>query len=178
MVKLVQIASFLALAPLALAAPAPAENVAAAFSFEQWAIDKSTNPTGNHLSVEEVIAIAENRTSADPLPLSKRAASCTFSGQLASAADAVRCIDYLAARPNQNCHAAVSATEFIRMGQARITGIASGRNPPQDTNSPCGNVARGAGLIMDACTRNGLVRGQNAAWGNGYMVVDIRAATN
>lgn len=71
MVKFVQIASLLGLTPLAVAAPAPANDVAATFSFEQWAIDMSTNPTGNHLSVEEVIAIANNRTSTGELASNK-----------------------------------------------------------------------------------------------------------
>lgn len=62
----VQIAGLLVLTiPLAVAAPSPsaAEDVTITFSFEQWAIDKSLDPTGkHHLSVEEVIAIANNRT--------------------------------------------------------------------------------------------------------------------
>lgn len=37
------------------------------------------------------------------------------------------------------------------------------------------DVARGAGLIMDHCTRaDGKVRGANPAWGNGNLIVDIR----
>ncbi|KAK4209479.1 hypothetical protein QBC37DRAFT_404261 [Rhypophila decipiens] len=159
--------NLLALSPLTLAAPAPARDVAATFSFEQWAIDKSTNPTGNHLSVEEVIAIANNQTSTSPLPLGKRAARLAMQSGAST--------KYLAAHPTQNCHATISSTRFINIGQARITSISGGQNPPRDTDSPCGNVARGAGLIMDASTRNGRVRGQNAAWDNGYMTVDIRS---
>jgi hypothetical protein len=43
------------------------------------------------------------------------------------------------------------------------------------------NVARGAGLIMDRCTRPSLngspdltIKGANEAWGNGNLLVDIR----
>lgn len=37
------------------------------------------------------------------------------------------------------------------------------------------DVARGAGFIMDKCSRgDGKVRGQNEAWANGNLLVDIR----
>jgi hypothetical protein len=44
---------------------------------------------------------------------------------------------------------------------------------------PSANVARGAGLIMDRCTRTAadgtlFVKGANEAWGNGNLLVDIR----
>jgi hypothetical protein len=49
-------------------------------------------------------------------------------------------------------------------------------------SSPSQNVARGAGLIMDRCTRPSLngspeltIKGANEAWGNGNLLVDIRS---
>ncbi|KAK1978184.1 hypothetical protein LZ30DRAFT_599712 [Colletotrichum cereale] len=183
MVNFIRAAGLLALVSLAAAAPAASatDNIqvraaeAVPFSFEKWADDIITNPNGQHPSPEEAIALAFNQTSTDGLE--KRDASCTFDnpGKSASVADAVWCIDFIAQRANVACRAAVSATAFCRRGQAQITGVAVGGNPPRDTSSPCGNVARSAGAIMDACTRNGLVYGENAAWGNGNLRVHIRS---
>ncbi|KAJ0277416.1 hypothetical protein COL940_007770 [Colletotrichum noveboracense] len=173
MVNFMRAAGLLAITPLIAAAPTDTDagidvravDVAVPFSFEKWAEDIIANPNGNHPSPEEAIALAFNQTSTDGLE--KRQADV---------ADAVWCIDFIAARANVACNAVVSGTSFCSRGQARITGVATGGNPPRDTSSPCGNVARSAGQIMDACTRNGLVYGQNNAWGNGNMRVHIRAA--
>ncbi|EFQ30426.1 hypothetical protein CGRA01v4_09969 [Colletotrichum graminicola] len=184
MVNFIRTAGLLALIPLVAAAPAAvADNVevreagAVPFSFEKWADDIITNPNGQHPSPEEAIALAFNQTSTDGLEKRQADVSCTFNdpAHAASVADAVWCIDFIAQRANVACRAVVSATSFCRRGQAQITGVATGGNPPRDTSSPCGNVARSAGAIMDACTRDGLVYGQNNAWGNGNMRVHIRS---
>ncbi|TDZ29455.1 hypothetical protein C8034_v000383 [Colletotrichum sidae] len=185
MVNFVRVAGLLALVPLIAAAPAASEaNIdvreaeVVPFSFEKWAEDIIANPNGKHLSPEEAFAVGFNQTSTGEDGLEKRQADvrCTFdrNGDAASAADAVWCIDFIAARSNVACRAVVSGTSFCRRGQAQITGVAHGGNPPKDTSSPCGNVARSAGQIMDACTRSGLVYGENSAWGNGNMAVHIR----
>ncbi|KAK6213118.1 hypothetical protein QIS74_09120 [Colletotrichum tabaci] len=184
MVNFLRAAGLLALAPLAAAAPAATDSnldVRAAdavpFSFAKWADDIIANPNGQHPSPEEAMALAFNQTSTDGLEKRQADVSCEFNrpGQSASVADAVWCIDFIAQRANVQCRAVVSGTSFCRRGQAQITGVAFGGNPPRDTSSPCGNVARSAGAIMDACTRNGLVYGQNNAWGNGNMAVHIRS---
>ncbi|KXH48453.1 hypothetical protein CSIM01_04832 [Colletotrichum simmondsii] len=159
MVKFVLAAGLLALVPFIAAAPTAAEATEQnlPFSFERWAEDIIANPNGQHPSPEEAMALAFNQTSSE-----------------AFVADAVWCIDFIAARANVQCKAVVSATVFCHRGQAQIAGVATGGNPPRDTSSPCGNVARSAGQIMDACTRGSLVFGQNNAWGNGNMRVHIR----
>ncbi|UQC90483.1 uncharacterized protein CLUP02_16013 [Colletotrichum lupini] len=178
MVNLIRAAGLLALIPLIAAAPTAAEateqNVP--FSFEKWAEDIIANPNGQHPSPEEAMALAFNQTSSDGLEKRQQDVSCTFNDNdnAASVADAVWCIDFIAARANVECKAVVSATVFCHRGQAQIAGVATGGNPPRDTSSPCGNVARSAGQIMDACTRGSLVFGQNNAWGNGNMRVHIR----
>ncbi|KAK1958795.1 hypothetical protein LY78DRAFT_647042 [Colletotrichum sublineola] len=185
MVNFIRVAGLLAFVPLVAAAPAAtADNnievraaEAVPFSFEKWADDIITNPNGQHPSPEEALALAFNQTSTDGLEKRQADVSCTFNdpAHAASVADAVWCIDFIAQRANVACRAVVSATSFCRRGQAQITGVATGGNPPRDTSSPCGNVARSAGAIMDACTRDGLVFGQNNAWGNGNMRVHIRS---
>ncbi|RMJ20075.1 hypothetical protein CDV36_000149 [Fusarium kuroshium] len=89
--------------------------------------------------------------------------------------EAVECINYLASLGNQACVAGVGGQSFCRRGNTQITGIAVGLPSHQSTSSPCQAVARGAGLVMDRCSRaDGKVRGQNPAWGNGHLMVDIR----
>ncbi|KIL87331.1 hypothetical protein FAVG1_09035 [Fusarium avenaceum] len=91
---------------------------------------------------------------------------------LANVKEAVECINYLASLGNQPCVAKVSGESFCRRGNTQITGLA--RKGPSAT-STCQDVARGAGFIMDKCSRgDGKVRGQNEAWANGNLLVDIR----
>ncbi|KAJ6259912.1 hypothetical protein Dda_5556 [Drechslerella dactyloides] len=93
---------------------------------------------------------------------------------LARTNEAVECINYLASLGDQACVATVSGQSFCRRGETQITGISRldrGRN----TQSTCRDVARGAGQILDRCSRgDGTVRGANPAWGNGNLLVDIR----
>ncbi|OLN86097.1 hypothetical protein CCHL11_05276 [Colletotrichum chlorophyti] len=189
MVNVIRAAGFLAFFPLlsliTAASTATEANVdvrAAAqesvpFSFEKWADDIMPNPNGQHPSHKE--AFLSPSTKLRPYGLEKRQAdvSCTFNnpGGAASVADAVWCIDFIVARANVLCRAAVSGTSFCRRGQAQITGVVYGTNTPRDNARLCGNVGRSAGQITDACTRNGLVFGQNNAWGNGNLRVHIRA---
>ncbi|KAF4339489.1 hypothetical protein FBEOM_6610 [Fusarium beomiforme] len=94
---------------------------------------------------------------------------------LANVNEAVECINYLASLGDQACVAGVSGVPFCRRGNTQITGLATGLPSDQTSSSPCRDVARGAGLIMDRCTRaDGKVRGQVAAFGNGNLLVDIR----
>ncbi|KAF5618713.1 hypothetical protein F52700_12233 [Fusarium sp. NRRL 52700] len=94
---------------------------------------------------------------------------------LANVQEAVECINYLASL-NQDCTAGVSGVPFCRRGNTQITGLAVGLPADQTTTSSCQEVARGAGVIMDKCSRgDGRVRGANPAWGNGNLLVDIRS---
>ncbi|KAF6812942.1 hypothetical protein CMUS01_12954 [Colletotrichum musicola] len=179
MVNFIRAASLLALVPSISAAPTTAEALEVraeteVFSFEKWAEDIIANPGGNHLSPDEAVALAFNQTSTDEHTIQKRASCNIVAGSPASAADAVWCIDFIAARANVKCEAAVSGTSFCRRGLAQITGVSGGFNPPRSTSTLCGNVARSAGAIMDQCTRNGQVYGTTAAWGNGNLAVHIR----
>ncbi|GAB1310114.1 hypothetical protein MFIFM68171_00324 [Madurella fahalii] len=110
-------------------------------------------------------------------PLQPRAVDCRDDlgeSSLARASEAAECINYLASLGAQACVASVSGTSFCRRGQTQITGL-SLLGGGDSTRSSCQNVARGAGQIMDLCTRgDGTVRGQTPAWGNGNMIVDIR----
>ncbi|KAF4962559.1 hypothetical protein FSARC_9337 [Fusarium sarcochroum] len=94
---------------------------------------------------------------------------------LANVNEAVECINYLASLGNQACVAGVSGQSFCRRGNTQITGLARNLPSHETSSSTCRDVARGAGLIMDRCSRgDGKVRGQNPAWGNGNLVIDIR----
>ncbi|KAF3912522.1 hypothetical protein ABW20_dc0108144 [Dactylellina cionopaga] len=93
---------------------------------------------------------------------------------IARTSEAVECINYLASLGDQACVATVSGQSFCRRGETQITGI-SRLDRGQNTQSTCRDVARGAGQILDRCSRaDGTVRGANAAWGNGNLLVDIR----
>jgi hypothetical protein len=117
-------------------------------------------------------------------------------------------IRFLASLGNQPCVATISGVSFCRRGDTQITGLAvRGVSqtvaswyafPPffdsfhvspslspaclkADCCPPSMNVARGAGIIMDLCTRPALdgsrdltVKGANEAFGNGNLLVDIR----
>ncbi|KAL4732700.1 hypothetical protein ACLX1H_001718 [Fusarium chlamydosporum] len=62
--------------------------------------------------------------------------------------DAVWCINYLASL-NQACVAGVSGVSFCKRGNTQITGLARVELAHQTASSPCKDVARGAGLIME-----------------------------
>ncbi|KAF4456559.1 hypothetical protein FALBO_15381 [Fusarium albosuccineum] len=94
---------------------------------------------------------------------------------LANINEAVECINYLASLGGQACTGGVSGTSFCRRGNTQITGLAVGLPSDKTATASCQDVARGAGLVMDRCSRgDGKVRGQNPAWGNGHLMVDIR----
>ncbi|KAF4440277.1 hypothetical protein FACUT_3498 [Fusarium acutatum] len=148
----------------------------APFSLESWASDIIADPDGAHLSPDEAYALAVNQTEADSRTLEKRVVRCnTVAGTSASVADAVWCIDFLARRPGQRCGVGAGGrSSFCRHGLATIQGVSSYPVWKGGTSSPCGNVARSAGRIMDKCTRGGTVQGVNTAYGNGYLSVHIR----
>ncbi|SPJ71949.1 uncharacterized protein FTOL_01677 [Fusarium torulosum] len=134
----------------------------------------------NFVTSITVLLTAVSSAVAIPYTLQERQSDTTCmdhlpASSLARASEAVECINYLASL-NQDCVAGVSGVSFCRRGNTQITGLA--RNLPSHltSSSPCKDVARGAGLIMDRCTRgDGTVRGQNPAWGNGNLWVDIRS---
>nr|XP_036582728.1 uncharacterized protein CTRU02_07281 [Colletotrichum truncatum]KAF6791519.1 hypothetical protein CTRU02_07281 [Colletotrichum truncatum] len=123
MVNFIRAAGLLAIIPLIAAAPTAteanvavraAEQEAVPFSFEKWAEDIMANPNGQHPSPEEALALAFNQTSTDGLEKRQADVSCVFNdnSQAASVADAVWCIDFIAARSNVQCKAIVSGTSF------------------------------------------------------------------
>ncbi|KAM5350271.1 hypothetical protein ACJ41O_006776 [Fusarium nematophilum] len=128
-------------------------------------------------SVTLLLTLATS-TLAVPHSLEAREASCTDNldgDSLANINEAVECINFLASLGDQACTAGVSGTSFCRRGNTQITGLAVGLPSDQTSTSTCQEVARGAGLVMDRCSRaDGKVRGQNPAWGNGHLLVDIR----
>ncbi|KAG5662690.1 hypothetical protein KAF25_005108 [Fusarium avenaceum] len=134
----------------------------------------------NFVTSVAVLLTAVSSAVAIPYTLQERQSDTTCmdhlpASSLARVSEAVECINYLASL-NQACVAGVSGVSFCRRGNTQITGLA--RNLPSHltSSSSCKDVARGAGLIMDRCTRgDGTVRGQNPAWGNGNLWVDIRS---
>ncbi|RSL63351.1 hypothetical protein CEP53_004434 [Fusarium sp. AF-6] len=132
----------------------------------------------NFITSAALLLTAVTSTLAVPQGLEARAPSCMDNlpgNTLANINEAVECINYLASLGNQACVAGVGGQSFCRRGNTQITGIAVGLPSHQSTSSPCQAVARGAGLVMDRCSRaDGKVRGQNPAWGNGHLMVDIR----
>ncbi|KAF5608577.1 hypothetical protein FOVSG1_005871 [Fusarium oxysporum f. sp. vasinfectum] len=133
----------------------------------------------NFITSLAILLTAASSALAAPQPLEARDdTSCMDNlpgNTLANVNEAVECINYLASLGDQACVAGVSGQSFCRRGNTQITGLAVGLNSDQTSSSPCRDVARGAGLVMDRCTRaDGKVRGQNPAWGNGHLMVDIR----
>ncbi|KAF4333129.1 hypothetical protein FBEOM_13077 [Fusarium beomiforme] len=146
------------------------------FSLESWVSGIIADPDGAHLSPDEALNLTVNQTSNDLGAMEKRAVRCnTVAGTSASVADAVWCIDFLARRSGQRCGVpAGGRSSFCRHGLATIQGVSERPVWQGGTSSPCGNVARSAGRIMDKCTRGGTVQGENTAYGNGYLAVHIR----
>ncbi|KAH7174012.1 uncharacterized protein B0J16DRAFT_325492 [Fusarium flagelliforme] len=161
----------------ALAGPVADKGAAHSFSLESWANDIITDPEGtHHLSPGAASKIAINQTPIDGGALDRRELRCnTVAGTSASVADAVWCIDFLARHPNQRCGVGAGGrSSFCRHGLATIQGVSGKLITEGGTSSPCGNVARAAGRIMDKCIRGGTVQGENTAYGNGYLHVHIR----
>ncbi|KAJ3539960.1 hypothetical protein NM208_g3200 [Fusarium decemcellulare] len=101
--------------------------------------------------------------------------TCDSDRYTAIAEDAARAIDYLRSIGSRACvvpEGNGKEIEFKRFGSAIIRG-----HNKYAVNKGSNDVARGAGLIMDKCTRfdgvNNRVTGLNAAWGNGCLVVII-----
>ncbi|KAF4453709.1 hypothetical protein F53441_3718 [Fusarium austroafricanum] len=128
-------------------------------------------------SVTLLLAMASSAL-ATPHTLEPRKVSCMDhlpANTLANVNEAVECINYLASLGNQRCVAGVSGQSFCRRGNTQITGLAVRLPSGQTASASCQAVARGAGFIMDKCSRgDGKVRGQNEAWAVGTLMVDIR----
>ncbi|ORY58553.1 uncharacterized protein BCR38DRAFT_352921 [Pseudomassariella vexata] len=117
-------------------------------------------------------------TSAEPVA-PRQEVSCLDnldSDSNANLADATDCVNELAALGDQVCEASVSGTAFCNRAGVQITGISiAGGNTPRGTSSTCNDVARGAGRVLDLCSRgDGTVKGQTPAFGNGDLIVDVR----
>ncbi|GKT40607.1 uncharacterized protein ColSpa_00788 [Colletotrichum spaethianum] len=149
------------------------------FSFSKWVDGIIANPSGDNLTPEEAVEAwhaSLNETSAAPTGenlLQKRYTCNTIPDTEAYVPDAVACINDLARKGSQECRVdAVSI--FCVIGRAQITGVKGGTNN-QYTSSTCNDVARGAGYVMDHCTRaDNTVQGAEFAYGNGNLLVWIR----
>ncbi|KAH0290356.1 hypothetical protein M436DRAFT_80695 [Aureobasidium namibiae CBS 147.97] len=109
----------------------------------------------------------------------KRAVSCRDDNydiwKRGNTADAARCITELAALGGQACQGSVSGIVFKKCGNT----IIHGQNvcAPSEGNlatATCQEAARGAGLIMDQCSRgDGTVMGENHAWASRCLLIHI-----
>ncbi|KAL0943484.1 uncharacterized protein CTRU02_201371 [Colletotrichum truncatum] len=167
----------LAFASFAGAAPAATQSdTVEVFSFAQWIEGIIANPDGDNLTPDE--AVEAWRASIDqtsPVPdsglLQKRYWCNTIPNTEAYVPDAVWCINDVARRGGAECRVD-TVTVFCVHGRAQITGVRGGLNP---TSSSCNDVARGAGYVMDHCTRaDNMVQGAEYAHGNGNLLVWIR----
>ncbi|KAM7213458.1 hypothetical protein V8F06_011133 [Rhypophila decipiens] len=170
--------SFAAVAVLALmshavgAVPTVAERAPARFSFANWVEEIIANPDGA-LSPEEAVvafyATANNTLSPEHERrdgLQKRARCYEQPNTDAYLPDAVACINQIASRGGANC----PDYALCVIGHAAIT--ADGVH-----TSSCNDCARGAGFVLDACTRPGsqFVEGSEYAYGNGNELIRVRA---
>ncbi|KAF9871383.1 hypothetical protein CkaCkLH20_11030 [Colletotrichum karsti] len=166
-----------ALATLALASIAGAAPTAAAaevFTFSAWVEGIIANPDGDNLTPEEAVEAwraSKNITDvAAGTSLEKRASCNTMPGREAWIPDAVYCINYLAGKGSTRCEVRYDV-DFCTAARAKIFG----RGPGTATvASSCNDVARGAGYIMDSCSRaDNTVMGSEYAHGNGDLLVWI-----
>ncbi|EFQ27390.1 hypothetical protein CGRA01v4_04466 [Colletotrichum graminicola] len=147
------------------------------FSFSKWVDGIIANPNGDNLTPEEAVEAwhaSVNETSAAATGenlIQKRYTCNTIPNTEAYVPDAVACINELARRGGQECRVD-AVTVFCVIGRAQITGVRGGNTP---TASSCNDVARGAGYVMDHCTRaDNTVQGSEFAYGNGNLLVWIR----
>ncbi|KAK2064118.1 hypothetical protein LY76DRAFT_587829 [Colletotrichum caudatum] len=169
----------LALARLPGATPVATRSGAAeVFSFSRWVDGIIADPDGDNLTPEEAVEAwhatlneASAATTGGTL-LQKRYYCNTIPNTEAYVPDAVACINELARRGGQECRVD-TVNVFCVIGRAQITGVKGGT--AQYTSSSCNDVARGAGYVMDYCTRaDNTVQGAEFAYGNGNLLVWIR----
>ncbi|KAJ3538775.1 hypothetical protein NM208_g5757 [Fusarium decemcellulare] len=121
--------AILASTSLVAAIPAPATNEAAqAFSVEKWVDGILADPNGDHLSPDGDFKA--------PAP----------------EADAIACIQQLAAKGDTQCLIESNASRYCEIGGAAIDGTTQGA--VFNVWAPCSQVAQAAGRIMDACFRS------------------------
>ncbi|WYZ36480.1 hypothetical protein EsH8_XV_000033 [Colletotrichum jinshuiense] len=171
------------LAPIVKAAPAATQvgDAVEVFSFVKWVDGIIANPNGDNLTPEEAVQAWRKSINATQSVvastvdshLQKRVSCNTIAGTEAYVPDAVTCINYLASLGGQACVVSEARSIFCTAGNAQISGV---RGISIPVSSSCNDVARGAGYVMDACTRaDNLVQGSEFAYGNGNLLVWIRA---
>ncbi|KAM7190806.1 hypothetical protein V8F20_009602 [Naviculisporaceae sp. PSN 640] len=169
--------------PEAAPAPVPVEINGKPFSFVNWVDSILENPKGDHLSPEEAVA-AFYASSGQPVPsaadkpetpgitrrelsplLYKRARCYEQPNTEAWLPDAVACINAVASKGGQQCPDYL----LCQIGRAAITADGS-------RTSNCNDCARGAGYVLDACTRpnSAWVQGSEYAHGNGNELIRVR----
>ncbi|KAM7203602.1 hypothetical protein V8F20_003897 [Naviculisporaceae sp. PSN 640] len=158
------------------------------FSFRTWVEDIIQNPDGNHLSPEEAIAAWQASAQSNyTRPFSAQGnytrpfghilrargdpATCNESQHTgAPIPDAVYCIRSLAAKGTQDCPTDGYA-EYCQFQNALIDGTGT---KGTRFGSYCNDIARGAGYIMDSCSRiDNTVEGSGFVEGNGEIKVRI-----
>ncbi|KAJ3957185.1 hypothetical protein N0V92_006260 [Colletotrichum tropicale] len=171
----------LALAALTTAAPTTQTDSVEVFSFSKWVDGIIANPDGDNLTPEQAVeawhaSLNETSAAAENGLLQKRYYCNTIPNTEAYVPDAVTCINELARKGGQACQVDRSSV-FCVAGRAQITGVAGGG--ATTTSSSCNDVARGAGFVMDYCTRaDNTVQGAEYAYGNGNLLVWIRKPGN
>ncbi|KAL3475459.1 hypothetical protein BJX99DRAFT_259405 [Aspergillus californicus] len=158
MVRLGPAISLAAFISLSIAAPSAILNSSgveardAGFSFEAWA--------------NGIIADPEGFTKRDDM-VKRDDVSCNDKGKpKASLADAVSCINQLAARGNANCHIPYAGGAALStVGLAQIYGVTVNK---AGSILPCQTFAASAGRILDLCVHAGdtTVQGSNHPNGN------------
>ncbi|WYZ42694.1 hypothetical protein EsH8_VI_000393 [Colletotrichum jinshuiense] len=173
----------LAVAPFIGAAPTTAQTDAVeAFSFVKWVDGIIANPDGDNLTPEEAVeawsaTINATSTATEGGLLQKRVSCNNLVNTEAYVPDAVWCINDLARKGSQAC-VVQAVSVFCVYGNAQITGVKGGTNAAT-VSSSCNDVARGAGFVMDSCTRaDNTVQGSEFAYGNGNLLVHIRRPGN
>ncbi|EAU84143.1 hypothetical protein CC1G_08684 [Coprinopsis cinerea okayama7 len=109
--------------------------------------------------------------------LTKRYTPTCGSTNRASHADAVACYNYLNGLGTTSCVVPNNAggagnINFCKIGSAYWTGSCLAGTCPG--SSYCRDVARGGLWVLNNCNVGGQVRGSNAAWGNGNLIVGIQ----
>ncbi|KAH6669855.1 hypothetical protein B0J14DRAFT_105678 [Halenospora varia] len=125
-------------------------------------------------SLIAALAALSSLTLAAPSNLEARAPVCSRPGiAWGNTQEAVTCINQLAAL-GSTCVTDYAGRSLRRCGSTEIWSIS---RTSKGASTPCQNVARSAGLIMDACNQpDNRISGWAYAQGNGDFYIEIRGA--
>ncbi|KAE8454654.1 hypothetical protein EG329_000277 [Mollisiaceae sp. DMI_Dod_QoI] len=98
--------------------------------------------------------------------------SCTPAGSSGSAKDAISCVNQLKNRGTETCATGKGAIKQVCcVSTVRV--YVSAINNPNGASSYYRDIATGAQWIVDNCSKQGSVKGRQAAGGNGDLIVSI-----